>query len=159
MKVLIDCISSTVGGGVQVAIGVLAGLARQSTVYWMAIAPRAVRPVLPETLAADPRTLFVSRRSQADRVWLTPRLHRIECAVAPDVVFTVFGPPFFRPRAPHLVGFALPNLIYDRDAQMPGNGLIGRIGSHQKGYASCLKLTLIPTSEYFFSFLCQVRRN
>jgi glycosyltransferase involved in cell wall biosynthesis len=128
MKVLIDCVPLTVGGGVQVAIGVIAGLTRQSAVDWVAVIPRALRPELPERLAVDKRILFVNRRSQADRIWLTPQLHQIERAVAPDVVFTVFGPPFFRPRAPHLVGFALPDLIYDRDARMPGRGLMDRIG-------------------------------
>jgi SAM-dependent methyltransferase/glycosyltransferase involved in cell wall biosynthesis len=128
MKVLIDCVPLTVGGGVQVAIGALAGFARQSAVDWMAVVPRALRPAFPETLAADPRILFVNRRSQADRIWLTPHLHRIERAVAPDVVFTVFGPPFFRPRAPHLVGFALGGLLYERDAQMPGKGLMEKVG-------------------------------
>jgi glycosyltransferase involved in cell wall biosynthesis len=129
MKALIDCVPLSAGGGVQVAIGVLTGLARQSAVDWIAVAPRYLRPALPETLAADPRILLVNRRSQADRVWLTPHLHRIERAVAPDVVFTVFGPPFFRPRAPHLVGFAIPHLIYDRDAQMPRMGLKDKIGN------------------------------
>jgi glycosyltransferase involved in cell wall biosynthesis len=128
MKALIDCIPLAFGGGVQVAIGVLVGLARQLTIDWTAVVPLALRPAFPEALATDPRIVFVNRRSQADRVWLTPRLHRIERAVAPDVVFTVFGPPFFRPRAPHLVGFAMPDLIYDRDAQMPRRGLMDKIG-------------------------------
>jgi ubiquinone/menaquinone biosynthesis C-methylase UbiE/glycosyltransferase involved in cell wall biosynthesis len=128
MRVLIDCVPLTVGGGVQVATGVLAGLARQPAIDWTAVMPRALRPALPEALAADPRIVFVNRCSQADRVWLTPRLHRLERAVAPDVVFTVFGPPFFRPRAPHLVGFALPHLIYDRDSGMPRKSLADEIG-------------------------------
>jgi glycosyltransferase involved in cell wall biosynthesis len=132
MKVLIDCIPLTVGGGVQVAIGVLAGLARQSAVDWAAVVPRALRQELPEGLAVDQRIIFVNRHSQADRIWLTGRLHQIERAIAPDVVFTVFGAPFFRPRAPHLVGFAIPDLIYDRDAQMPRRGVMDKIGDRAR---------------------------
>jgi glycosyltransferase involved in cell wall biosynthesis len=128
MKVLVDCVPLSVGGGVQVAIGVVTAFARQSAVNWTAVAPRYLRPALPETLAADPRILFVNRRCQADRVWLSRRLHWIERAVAPDVVFTVFGPPFFRARAPHLVGFAIPHLIYDRHAKMPRGNLIDKMG-------------------------------
>lgn len=128
MKVLIDCVPLTVGGGVQVAIGILAGLARQRPVEWTAVVPRTVWLELPKALAADRRIVAVNRRSQADRAWLTPRLHRIERAADPDVVFTVFGPPFFRPRARHLVGFALPHLIYDREAGMPAGGVMDTVG-------------------------------
>jgi SAM-dependent methyltransferase/glycosyltransferase involved in cell wall biosynthesis len=128
LKVLVDCVPLTVGGGVQVAIGLLAGLKGQSGVLWGAVVPRAMRPALPPALAEDRRITFVNRRFQPDRVWLTPLLHEIERGVAPDVVFTVFGPSFFRPYAPHLVGFAMPHLIYDREADMPAQTLVGRTG-------------------------------
>lgn len=36
------------------------------------------------------------------------RLGRIERMVKPDLVFTVFGPAYWRPKAKHLVGFANP---------------------------------------------------
>lgn len=129
MKALIDCVPLTVGGGVQVAIGVLTGMQRQSAVEWSAVAPTAMRSALPSNLAEDARITFVQRRSQADRVWLTPFLTRLERKLAPDVVFTVFGPPFFHARAPHLVGFALPRLIYERDADMPRETVTDRLGN------------------------------
>ncbi len=37
---------------------------------------------------------------------------RVESLCAPDVTFTVFGPSYIKPRSPHLVGFAVPRLIY-----------------------------------------------
>ncbi len=128
MKVLVDCVPILVGGGVQVAIGVLSGLSRQSAVSWNAVVPNAMRAALPDALAADPRVIYVERRSQADRIWLTRRLRRIERELAPSVVFTVFGPPFFRSRAPQLAGFALPHLIYERDALMPVETMKDRLG-------------------------------
>lgn len=126
MKVHIDCMPLTVGGGVQVAIGVLFGLADQSRVAWTAVAPTALRSMLPDNLAQDRRIRFVCRSSIADRVCLPPLLRRIEQDAAPDVVFTVFGPPLLKARSPHVVGFALPHLIYDRDPEMPKVSLIDR---------------------------------
>jgi glycosyltransferase involved in cell wall biosynthesis len=129
VKALIDCVPLTVGGGVQVAIGVLAGMQRQSAIEWSAVVPSAMRSALPSNLAEDARIIYVQRRSQADRVWLTPFLTRLERKLAPDVVFTVFGPPFFHARAPHLVGFALPLLIYERDADMRRETVTDRLGN------------------------------
>ncbi len=128
LKVLIDCVPLTVGGGVQVAIALLLGLQRQTAVEWSAIISNALRPALPKDLADDTRITYVNRRSQADRLWLAPYLLRLERRFAPDIVFTVFGPAFFRPKAPHLVGFAKPGLLYDRDAAMPRGTLFEWLG-------------------------------
>ena len=133
MKVLIDCVPLTVGGGVQVAIGLLLGLQRQTAVAWSAVVPRGLKAAMPKELADDVRITYVNRRSQADRLWLTPFLMRLEHQFAPDVVFTVFGPAFFRPKAPHLVGFALPRLLYDRDTSMPPETLLGWLGDRLRG--------------------------
>jgi len=40
------------------------------------------------------------------------RLSRLEMEISPDVVFTVFGPTYWTPRAPHLMGFAMPHFVY-----------------------------------------------
>jgi hypothetical protein len=128
MKVLVDCVPLVSGGGVQAAVAILAGLLRQSAVSWNAVVPHALRAALPDEFAADVRVTFVQRRSQADRVWLTNRLRQIERDFAPSVVFTVFGPPFFRPRAPQLTGFALPHMLYDRDSLMPRATIVNRFG-------------------------------
>lgn len=39
-------------------------------------------------------------------------MRTFEASFKPDLVFTVFGPAFYQANAPHLVGFALPDLIY-----------------------------------------------
>ena len=135
MKVHIDCMPLTVGGAVQVAIGILFGLANQSRVAWTAVVPTALSPMLPDGLAGDQRIRFVCRRSNADRVWLPPLLRRIEQDAAPDVVFTVFGPPFLKARSPHVVGFALPHLIYQRDPEMPKPSLINRVADVMRRHA------------------------
>lgn len=129
LKILVDCVPLTVGGGVQVAIGTLVGLQKQSAVDWAAAVPSGLRVAFPPDLAEDARIIYVNRRRQVDRAWLTLQLKQIEQRLRPDVVFTVFGPTFFRATAPHLVGFALPKLIYDPDVEMPPLTLSDRVGN------------------------------
>ena len=38
---------------------------------------------------------------------------------SPDIVFTIFGPAYFRARTTHVVGFAIPDMIYEPHARMP----------------------------------------
>lgn len=40
------------------------------------------------------------------------RLVKLEAEICPDVVFTVFGPTYWTPQAPHLMGYAMPHYIY-----------------------------------------------
>lgn len=110
------------------AIAFLVGLRGRSDIDWQAVLPRSLRAALPDDLASDPRLIFVNRRSQADRIWLSPWLHVIERRFKPDVVFSVFGPPFYKPRAPHLVGFALPHMIYENLDPARRSSLKDKIG-------------------------------
>ena len=112
MILLVDCTPLSCGGGVQVAIAFLVNLHKTSDVTWRAVVPEALRPLFPLELRSDPRVIFLAKNSHVDRISLRNALRKIESAISPDVVFTVFGPAYFRARAPHVVGFALPHLIY-----------------------------------------------
>jgi glycosyltransferase involved in cell wall biosynthesis len=115
MKLLIDCMPLHSGGGVQVATAFLDGLLRQPDVDWLAVAPLTVAPLIPKhLLAVSHRWRFHAKAGIVDILRASFSLQKIESALSPDVVFTIFGPAYFRAKAPHLVGFALPNLIYDR---------------------------------------------
>lgn len=41
------------------------------------------------------------------------RMKKLETLLKPDVVFSVFGPSLWRPRAPHLMGYAYPHYVYE----------------------------------------------
>jgi glycosyltransferase involved in cell wall biosynthesis len=118
MKVLIDCTPLSAGGGVQGAIALLVNLREQRDLAWLAVVPTSLTPPLPPELADDNRVMLVRKRNSADRVLLSYKLRRVEAAFAPDIVFTVSGPAYFRARAPHVVGFALPHLIYKPDGPL-----------------------------------------
>src|SRR5690606_17542970 len=57
---------------------------------------------------------FVSKTSPADIFKIRKGLRALEAQQQPDVVFTVFGPSYHNFSVPHVVGFALPNLLYPR---------------------------------------------
>lgn len=40
------------------------------------------------------------------------KMKRIEAKFRPDCVFTIFGPSWWRPKAPHLQGYAYPHYVY-----------------------------------------------
>lgn len=108
------------GGGVQVAIAFLDQLTTNQSDYnkdvdWQAVVPDRLVPMLPERLACDKRLLLLRKKSRVNVLSAARALSHIESDFRADVVFTVFGPAYFRACAPHLVGFALPNLIYERD--------------------------------------------
>ncbi|MEQ1697187.1 MAG: glycosyltransferase family 4 protein [Hyphomicrobiaceae bacterium] len=115
MKVLVDCAPLSMGGAVQVAIALMLNLRDCPDISWRAVLSEQMRAAVGPDLAADPRVSFVWKRSWKDFLLLYGKLRAIERAFEPDVVFTVFGPTYFVSRAPHLMGFALPNLIYDAD--------------------------------------------
>ena len=115
MKLLVDCAPLSAGGGVQVAIALLLNLQTRPDISWRAVLCEQMRMAVGPELAGDPRVSFVWKRSWADLILLNSTLRAMERAFEPDVVFTVFGPTYFVSRAPHLMGFALPNLIYDAD--------------------------------------------
>ena len=112
MIILVDCTPLSCGGGIQVAIAFLINLNKTSDVIWRAVVPEALGPFFPLELRSDSRVIFLPKKSHVDRISLRNALRKLESAISPDVVFTVFGASYFRARAPHVVGFALPNLIY-----------------------------------------------
>jgi glycosyltransferase involved in cell wall biosynthesis len=127
MKVLVDCTPLAWGGGVQGAIALLVNLRQQSDIDWQAVVPIPLQSFLPPEVAFDARVFFVQKRHNFDRVWLRYKLPHIEAAFAPDIVFTVSGPAYFRARAYHVVGFALPTLIYKPDGPLTSPTLLGKL--------------------------------
>jgi glycosyltransferase involved in cell wall biosynthesis len=113
LRILVDCAPLSGGGGSQVASAFLENLARTNDVEWCAVATDRTIRVLSPALQRDPRFRCVKKRNWLDIFRIGQLLAREEKSFRPDVVFSVFGPTYFRPRTPHLVGFALPLMIYD----------------------------------------------
>lgn len=120
LRLWVDATPLSVGGGVQVAIAFLENLMSRASLQeddleWGAVIPYGMRAMLPDGMTDDPRIRYISKRSKADVARIALQLPAMLRPFAPDIVFTVFGPAYFKAHVPHVVGFALPNLIYPRD--------------------------------------------
>ena len=58
--------------------------------------------------------------------------HAIERRLGPDLVFTVFGPTYWKPKVPHVVGFAWPHLIYRESPYFEKMGALRKALVHLK---------------------------
>ncbi len=125
MRLLIDGTPLHSGGGVQVAAALLQGLAGTS-LDWRALLPDPVAAQMPEAVQAQPAIVRLPKQGKLDLLRIARACREAEADMRPDLVFTVFGPAYFKATAPHLVGFALPNLVYPPAAGLPAPGVKAR---------------------------------
>lgn len=117
MRLLVDCTPLSKGGGVQVAVGFIINLARSGE-HWLAIVPSQIVPHLPISVSGGSNILVVAKSAALDYFRINIFLNRAVRDFRPDVVFTVFGPPYFVASVPHVCGFALPNMVYPPTAPL-----------------------------------------
>ena len=116
MRLLINTTSTFKGGGVQVAASFLRECERRRDHEFGVILGPGLSPFVREEDFSGSFRFFQLNYRPAQRVLSLRRtakdLERIESAFRPDVVFTTSGPSYWRPRAPHLMGFNLPHHLY-----------------------------------------------
>lgn len=110
MKLLINASGNLYGGGLQVAISFIYECKKiKSNEYHVFLSPNAQLHVecsnFPENFQfyQIPQLPFYRRQKY---------LSELESHVKPEVVFTPFGPTYWRPHVPHITGFALGHYIY-----------------------------------------------
>lgn len=130
MRALIDASSLVKGGALQVALGIIDHAARTPGHEWHLALSAEVASLLHgidltpfRSIAALPARSSSWRRILA----LRSALPDIERSIRPDVVFTVFGPPYWAARAPHVAGFALPMPLYPESIVWQRLGPLGRL--------------------------------
>ncbi|MDB4417785.1 glycosyltransferase [Akkermansiaceae bacterium] len=77
------------------------------------------------------------------------RIKKLERQIKPDIVFSVFGPSWWTPKAPHLMGFAYPYIVY------PESPYFSRINQFEKIKTKLKKLIHVTflkrNANYFVS--------
>ena len=117
MRLLINTASTFKGGGVQVAASFLRECAKfvEEHEFGVIVGPGLSGTVCHDEFPANFRFYNLEYRP-AQRVFSLRSsgkdMEEIESEFAPDVVFTTSGPSYWRPRAPHLMGFNLPHHLY-----------------------------------------------
>ena len=110
MKVLINTSTLYFGGGVQVAlsfIGELVGIDTSNEYH--ILMSKAIEKQIDKSIFPSGIYFYLIEKSPASlktRYQIINLLDNIENKIKPDVVFTVFGPSYWRPKSKHLIGFA-----------------------------------------------------
>ncbi|HAH59033.1 MAG: glycosyltransferase [Lentimicrobium sp.] len=121
MKLLINASNIHIAGPLQVAISVIHELKHfPEHEYHLYLSAEVENQIDLTQLPANFHTYRFSGYSRGknwiSRAWLLiRRIQRsamLEKVINPDVVFTIFGPIFWKPRSLHLAGFAIPFCIY-----------------------------------------------
>lgn len=116
MRLLINTASAFKGGSVQVANSFLRECRGFSEHEYGVVVGPGLDDVLRATDFPDNFRIFRLSYRPAQRVlsWRSAAkdLAKFEAEFSPDVVFTTSGPSYWRPRAPHLMGFNLAHNLY-----------------------------------------------
>lgn len=121
MKMVINTSDIKVGGMLQVALSVIDELRNfPEHDYHVFLSPEVERQVRKDKFPENFRFYSFIRYSGYSaalmRKWMTykklKQLQLLEKLIKPDVVFSVFGPTYWKPKAPHVAGFATPQYVY-----------------------------------------------
>jgi len=112
MRILVNVSNIHVGGGTQVALSFIHFLSSFKDIQFYVFASNKVyKQINFKDLSGD---IIVTKVDFGFKDWLlgkSKEVLKLENDVNPNVVFTIFGPSYWTPKSPHLMGFAMPWLI------------------------------------------------
>ena len=116
MKILINTASTFKGGGIQVAKSFIEECRNFSSNQYFVVLSDALSKMI-DIKSFPGNFSFFNAPFRPATVVFTLRSHNyffkdIEKKWKPDIVFTTSGPSYWRPKAPHLIGYNLPHYIY-----------------------------------------------
>jgi len=114
MKILLNASTIKAGGGLQVGNSLISEFSKMGSLDLNVCCSNEVYWCLNESIKNKIKT-FTFDKSPAKLKYRSnniERLFNIENKISPDIVLTVFGPSYWKPTSPHLLGFALPQIAY-----------------------------------------------
>lgn len=112
MKIIVNCSGLDRGGVIQASYSfLLECIKRENYTFFVFILKSQIETFKPDSFPSNFKFYYFDKRPN-NSVISTLRLYLLEQNILPDLVFTPFGPNFWRPRVPHLCGFALPFYVY-----------------------------------------------
>ena len=110
MKILINTSNLYVGGGLQVALSFINELKEiQQEYYYHILMSKAVDLQLNQSNFPANFYFYLIEKSPSSlssRSKVVSELNTLENKIDPDIVFSVFGPSYWKPKAKHIIGFA-----------------------------------------------------
>lgn len=136
MHILINTATTFKGGGVQVAKSFLEECKAFSHQFTVVLG-QALSQLIDTTDFPDNFKFYKIDYRPATRVFSVKDqaafLKKVEKETKPDVVFTTSGPAYWRPKAPHLMGYNLPHYIYRDSPYFQKISLLQRLKWKAKG--------------------------
>lgn len=130
MKILINCSNLVAGGGLQVAHAVINELSAFRQHHFVVVVSRTLEQFI-GGVADRPNIVFhkmtISPADLLNRGKALKELNRLERTTQPDLVFSLFGPVYWRPRGKHLMGFAIPHYLYPESPFWGKLGVVSRV--------------------------------
>lgn len=113
MKLFLDCSLLSIGGGVQVGLGLIHNIVNDSDFQLILVAS----PQINEQISDDIKNkLFAYHVLENVSIFKKIKqgrfLAQLEEKYNPNLVFCVFGPCYWQPKSKFLQGFALPKMLY-----------------------------------------------
>jgi len=110
MKIIINTSNLSVGGGLQVALSFIDELRKLDKRHeYHIFTSLAIDMQLERSIFKDNFSFYSFDESPASlkkRVKVVRKLNMLESKIKPNIVFTVFGPSYWKPKGKHLMGFA-----------------------------------------------------
>lgn len=114
MKLMVDASICLKGGGIQVALSFLENIAFDSEFELICVVNPEIDKQLSIVAKNKIRNYYVECIEPIYKKSIQgKRISDIEKNHSPDLVFVVFGPSYWRSKAPCLQGFALPLMVYE----------------------------------------------
>lgn len=114
MRILIDNSNLFAGGGIQVAVSLLNDLKKIETLHeFIVLQPTGMKGKI-EEISFDSKFTFVQidEKVHLNILKRVSYSRKVEEKFRPDIIFTVFGPSYYKSKVPKIVGMAIPYLIY-----------------------------------------------
>lgn len=110
MKLIINASLNYVGGGLQVALSFIqeCALIPENT-YYVFMSENVSSQI---DVTSYPTNFVFYNIPNLRFYQFHTYLSQIERKIVPDVVFSIFGPVYWKSRAPHIMGFALGHYLY-----------------------------------------------
>lgn len=112
MKILVNCSNLKVGGGIQVALSFIhESIKFLSNDYCIVANEKVFDQIAIEKFPSNYKFMKFNYKFNRDS---NLYLSKVENDFSPDIVFSIFGPTYWTPTSPHLMGFARGHTIYHK---------------------------------------------
>ena len=115
MRFIINTSNLFTGGGVQVALSFINECLKFTNHEFHVFLCDALKKQIKKEQFPDNFLFYdIDKKSNFlfNILFLKNKLSSIEKRIKPDAVFSIFGPSYWTPKTPHLLGFAIPHYLY-----------------------------------------------